>query len=203
MIPTGRSSCPLLLASAMVLASAAVAAAQTAPPPPGPPAPGWGHHGVQRHGPQDWQAERAKMEERRLAELHTKLDLKPTQEPAWQAFVTGLQAARPTPQPHEKPDWEKMEMETTPERLDHMLSHIDKMRAHLAQLDQVVKTFYAGLSKDQQTIFDDNFDFRGPHHGGPDGWTPHGMEHGPMEHGREGHDWPGLMGPPGGPPPTN
>jgi hypothetical protein len=180
----------------MLLVSAAVAAAQTAPPPPAPPAPGWGHHGVPRRGPQDWQAERAKMEERRLAELHTKLDLKPGQEPAWQAFVTGLQAARPPRKPHEKQDWEKMQMETTPERLDHMLAHIDEMRAHVAQLDQVVKAFYAGLSKDQQTIFDDNFKGMGGPHGGPGAWEHQGMGHDHMGHGpMEGPP----MGPPGGP----
>jgi hypothetical protein len=136
------------------------------------------------------------MEERRLAELHTKLDLKPGQEPAWQAFVTGLQAARPTPKPHEKPDWEKLKMETTPERLDHMLAHIDDMHTHLATLDQVVKTFYAGLSKDQQTIFDDNFKLMEPARGGPrgpGGWEHPGMGHGPMEHGPMG---PPPMGPP-------
>jgi hypothetical protein len=164
---TDRPFRPFLLASATLLASAAIAAAQTAPPPPAPPTPGWGDHGPQRNGPQDWQAERSKMEERRLVELHTKLNLKPLQEPAWQAFVTGLQAARPGPEPHEEPNWEKMKMETTPERLDHMLSHIDDMRAHLAQMDKGVKTFYAGLSKDQQTIFDDNFKLGGPPHGGP------------------------------------
>jgi hypothetical protein len=210
MNPTGRLFRPFLLASAMLLASAALASAQTPPQPPGPPAAGWGHHGVQQHGPQDWQAERAKMEERRLAELHTKLNLKPSQEPAWQAFVTGLQAARPTPKPHEKPDWEQMKMETTPERLDHMLSRTDDMRAHLAQLDQVVKTFYAGLSKDQQTIFDDNFKGLGPHHGDHGGWDHHGMGRGPMGHSpmerdQDGHGWSGAgpMGPPGGPPPMN
>jgi hypothetical protein len=143
------------------------------------------------------------MEERRLAELHTKLDLKPGQEPAWQTFVTGLQAAHPTPKPHEKPDWDKMRMETTPERLDHMLSHIDDMRTHLAQLDQAVKTFYAGLSKDQQTIFDDNFKAMGPPHGGSGGWEHHGMGHDPMEHGHGEHDGSGRppMGAPDGPPP--
>jgi len=183
----------------MLFASVAVAAAQSAPPPPAPPASGWGgHHGGQRHGPQDWQAERAKMEERRLAELHTKLDLKPGQEPAWQAFVTGLQAAHPTPKPHEKPDWQKMKMQTAPERLDHMLGRIDEMRAHLAELDQVVKTFYAGLSKDQQTIFDDNFKAMGRPEGGPGGWEHHGMDHGHM--GRSPMGGP-PMGPPGGPPP--
>jgi hypothetical protein len=183
----------------MLFSSTAIAAAQTAPPPPGPPPPGWGRHGDHQTGPQDWEAERAKMEERRLAELHTKLDLKPGQEPAWQAFVTGLQAARPTPNPHEppgheRPDWEKMTLETTPERLDHMLAHIDDMRAHLARLDQVVKAFYAGLSKDQQTIFDDNFKVPGPPHGGPGGWE----RHGPMGHDHMGHDHMGHgpMGPP-------
>jgi len=137
------------------------------------------------------------MEERRLAELHTKLDLKPGQEPAWQTFVTGLQAARPSPKPHEVPDWETMRMETTPARLDHMLGHIDEMRAHLAQMDQVVKTFYTGLSKDQQTIFDDNFKGLGPPHGGPGGgWDHHGVGRGSMERGRMG---PPPMGPPEGP----
>jgi hypothetical protein len=187
------------MASAIVVASAATAAAQTAPPPPAPGSvPGWGHHGDHGQGPQDWQAKRAKMQERRLAELHTKLDLKPGQEPMWQAFVTGLQAARPTPKPHEKPDWEKMKLETTPERLGHMLARVDEMRGHLAQMDQVVKTFYAGLSKDQQTIFDDNFKMMGDGHGG---WGEHGEGRGPMDHGPGGRGGMGRppMGPPQGP----
>jgi hypothetical protein len=201
MNPTGLSSRRFLLASAMLLASSAVAAAQSAPPPPAPAAPGWGHHGDHRHGPQDWQAERAKMEEKRLAELHAKLDLKPVQELAWQAFVTGLQAARPTPKPDDKPDWDKMKMETTPERLDHMLGRVDEMRTHLAQLDQVVKVFYAGLSKDQQTIFDDNFKAMGPRHGRPGGWGRHRMGDGPLEHDRMQHGPMGGPGMMGGPPP--
>jgi hypothetical protein len=196
MNPTGRSAHRFLLASAVLLASGVIAAAQTAPPPPGPPTPGWGHHGDHHQGPQDWQAQRVKMEERRLAELHTKLDLTPGQEPAWQAFITGLQTARPTPKPHEKPDWDKMKLETTPERLDHMLTHIDEMRTHLAALDQAVKTFYAGLSKDQQTIFDDNFKLMEPARGGPHGpggWEHPGIGHGPMEHAPMG---PPPMAPP-------
>jgi len=133
---TGRSSHRFQLASALLFASATVAAAQTAPQPP-TPAPGWTHHGVERHGPQDWQAEHAKMEEQRLAELHTKLDLKPAQEAGWRTFVIGLQAARPTREPHDKSDWgkadwEKKKSETTPERLDHQLARIDEIRAHLA-----------------------------------------------------------------------
>jgi hypothetical protein len=142
------------------------------------------------------------MEERRLAELHTKLDLKPGQEPAWQTFVTGLQTARSAAKPPERPDWEQLKLETTPQRLDHMLAHVDEMRAHLAEMDQIVKTFYAGLSKDQQTIFDDNFERMGHgrgEHGG--GWGPHEGGRGPMGHGPDGHD--GRRGPdmepPGGP----
>jgi hypothetical protein len=93
-------------------------------------------------------------------------------------------------------------METTPERLDHMLAGVDEMRAHLAQMDQVVKTFYAGLSKDQQTIFNDNFQRMGPGHGERGGWAPHGEGRGPMGHGPGGHDWthgPGMgpSAPPG------
>jgi len=206
MTPKGRSSRRFLLASALLLASATVAAAQTAQTPPAPPAADWRHHGDHHPGPQNWEAQRAKMEERRLAELHTKLDLKPGQEPAWQAFVTGLQAARPAKKPHEKPDWEKMETQTTPERLDHMLARIEEMRSHLAQMDQAVKTFYAALTKDQQTIFDDNFKMMGRGRGGPGDWKAHGMgrEHGPMEHGQGGQGWMGRppMGPPAGPPPA-
>jgi hypothetical protein len=205
MTPNGRSTRRFLLASALLAASATVAAAQ-APAPPPPPPPGWAGHGDHHRGPQDWQAEHAKMMEQRLAELHTKLNLKPTQEPAWQAFVTGLQAARPAQKPHEKPDWQAMKMETAPERLDNMLARIDEMRGHLAQLDQVVKTFYAGLSKDQQTIFDDNFKFMGAHPGWRGGGDHHGMGHGGREHGPMGRP---PMGPPpgpgmmGAPPPQN
>jgi hypothetical protein len=93
-----------------------------------------------------------------------------------------------------------MKMETTPERLDHMLARVDEMRSHLAQMDQVVKTFYAGLSKDQQTIFDDNFKRMGHDHGDQGGWG----DHGPMDHGPGGHGDHGGMGRPGmgdGPPP--
>jgi hypothetical protein len=132
------------------------------------------------------------MEEKRLDELHAKLDLKPDQEPAWQALVAGLQAARPNPNGHDRPDGEMMKMETTPQRLDQMLAGLDDMRGHLMTLDQSVKTFYAGLSKDQQTIFDDNFRRLRPHPGRPGGWE-RGLGHGPMGHGPM--DRP-AMGPP-------
>jgi protein CpxP len=190
---TGRRQNYLLLSTIARAAPASIAAAQTAPP-AGPSEPNWGHHGNHGPGPKDWQAETAKMEERRLAELHTKLNLKPGQEPAWHAFVTGLQAARPAPKPHDRLDWDEMTMRTAPERLDHMLARVDEMRAHLAQMDQVVKTFYGVLSKDQQTIFDDNFKHMGPPRGGREDHDR--MEGDPMEGGRMGRL---PMGHPGGP----
>jgi hypothetical protein len=172
-----RAFRPLILLAGIAL----TASAALAQPPPPPPAdgPAWGPGG--RHGEHDkgdWEARREKMAERRFAELHAKLDIQPAQEAAWTAFVAELKAARPPrpPRPEgEKPEWNKPK--TTPEAMDHMLAREEEMHASLVKMDAAVKTFYAVLSKDQKTIFDDNFH----HMHGPGGWG-----HGPGGHGGPG-----------------
>ena len=87
-----------------------------------------------------------------------------------------------------------------PERMDHMLAHIDAMRAHLAAATEATKRFYAQLTPSQQKAFDDLAPMMMHHMGG------HGEHHGDdgdgmMEH--HHHDGDGdahPMGPAGQPP---
>jgi len=83
---------------------------------------------------------------------------------------------------------------TAPERADHMLAHIDAMRAHVAAAAEATKRFYAQLTPSQQKAFDELAPMMMHHMGG------HGGDHDMMEHmhhdGGEGHE----MGPGGQPP---
>lgn len=105
----------------------------------------------------------------KLAQLHDKLNLQASQEPAWTTFVTSMTPPTP-PTPAQRAEFDKL---TAPERGDLMLARLKQHEvtatSHLAAL----KTFYAQLSADQQKIFDANFKPMRPHHGGPE----HGRDH--------------------------
>ena len=127
--------------------------------------------------------------------LRDALQLRPDQEGALNAFI---QANRPEHRMGEHrmgdrdhdggPDGQAM---TTPQRMDHMLAHMDEMRTRMAAHVEATKRFYAQLTPAQQKAFDAL-----PMHGG-------GGRHmdGPGEHGRGGHG-PDRDGEerPGGPP---
>ncbi len=111
--------------------------------------------GMSMHGPDGM--DHAKMAEKmkagmakHLAELHDKLKLSATQEPAWKTFTDAI---TPSALP-EHPDRAAMEKMTAPERMEKMLALSKerqvKMESHLAAL----KVFYAVLTPEQKKIVD-------------------------------------------------
>jgi hypothetical protein len=87
----------------------------------------------------------------RLAELKSKLNLKATQETAWNTFTQSMQhPARMMARP-ERASLEKM---TTPERLDMMQAMKAQRDAHMQQRSDATKAFYSTLSADQKQVFD-------------------------------------------------
>lgn len=99
-----------------------------------------------------------KMQEKRKAnvdkhhaQMHEKLKLSATQEPAWKTFldVTKMTDRKPMQ------DRKAMADLSAPARMEMMLSHsqerLNTMQKHLAAM----KTFYAVLTPEQQKIFDE------------------------------------------------
>ena len=134
--------------------------------------------------------------------LRDALQLRPDQEGALNAF---LQATHPDHRMGEHrmgegrrdggPDGQAM---STPERMDHMLAHMDEMRARMVAHVEATKRFYAQLTPAQQRAFD----ALPMHGGGMHGGGMHGMHGGPMGgHGPGGHGGPDGDDRPGGPPP--
>ena len=126
-----------------------------APPPPG----------MHMGGPGPWGAG---MVEERLTKLHDALNLSPDQTAAWDTFAaqakeraTQIKAGRPDPE-----EWAKL---SAPDRLDQIAARMKERQADLEAMAQSLRTFYAVLTPEQQTIVDEHFRFRGP---GPPG--PHG-----------------------------
>ena len=96
------------------------------------------------------------MQQRRaqhLAALKEKLKLTPAQEGAWNTFASSQQPpARPAGQARmDRGEFAKM---TTPQRLDLMQSRQAERSAMFAKRADATRTFYAGLTPDQQKTFD-------------------------------------------------
>ena len=96
--------------------------------------------------------------QKQQAELHDKLHLRAEQESAWQAFTASV-----PPIPGERPDFEALSKLPAPERMDHILKHMQQRQERVAQRAAAVKALYAVLTPEQQKIFDENF-MRRPHH---------------------------------------
>jgi protein CpxP len=123
-------------------------------------------------------------QERRAQFLRAVLNIRQDQEPALQAFLSDMHAAKA-----EHKDWADRPAEagplTTPERLDRMTAWMTKRSAErqaaFQQRAQAIKRFYAALSPEQQRAFD-ALHGRGEmmRHG------HHGMErHGDDQHGAD------------------
>lgn len=115
---------------------------------------------------------RAKSEERmakRQTELHDKLKLSSSQEAAWTKFSNAMKPGTPSA----RPDREKIEKLTAPERMDAMLAVMKEHQQKMEVRTAAVKEFYAVLSPEQQKTFNDQFkhmhghDGHRGHHGGP------------------------------------
>ena len=96
--------------------------------------------------------------QKRLAELKQKLNLKPSQQAAWETFSNALIAqARAGAQSREKMkgtvarDFENM---STPEKMEKMAAMMRSRADDLSKTASDTKTFYTVLSTEQKTIFD-------------------------------------------------
>jgi DNA helicase IV len=96
--------------------------------------------------------------QKRLAELKQKLNLKPSQQAAWETFSNALTAqARARAQSREKMkgtfgrDYENM---PTPERMEKMAAMMRSNADSLSKIASDTRIFYDGLSAEQKTIFD-------------------------------------------------
>lgn len=169
-----------LLASAAFSASAQTPAPATAAPAGSPPV---AEHRMNRPHDGKFMAHMQERRARRLADLKTKLRIDPSQEAAWSAFTAASQPAGSPPQ-HRDPKAARAEFEkmTTPQRLDRMQARQAERQAMLAKRADATRTFYAGLTPEQQKTFD----AESMRHG-------RGWEHG--SHGPHGH--PGSGGPAG------
>ncbi|RPE66855.1 LTXXQ motif family protein [Tibeticola sediminis] len=150
--------------TAVLSAAALAASAQMSPPaqggpgpmagPQGPHAPMMRMHGT--HGGPDAtarQAQRAERQARHLAELKTRLQLSPAQEPAWNTFA---EAMKPEPPLVADRAALRAEMEklSTPERIERMQQLRAQAQARMDARLAAIKTFYAQLNPAQQKIFD-------------------------------------------------
>lgn len=130
-----------------------------------------------KQGNQDKQAKYEKRGERmqeymakRQTELHAKLKLSATQEPAWKAYTTSMTPPTMEQRQAQRPDRAAMQNMPAPQRMEAMLERMKqnqtRMESHLAAL----KTFYATLTPEQQKTFDAEFGHgrghRGHHRGG-------------------------------------
>ncbi|MBK0391378.1 Spy/CpxP family protein refolding chaperone [Ramlibacter algicola] len=96
-------------------------------------------------------AKRAERVNKRLADLHAKLQLSQGQEYAWSQFVAAMQPPANAPQ---RPDRAAFKAMTTPERIDQMRAMRDRRNAEMDQRAEATKTLYAQLTPEQKKTFD-------------------------------------------------
>ncbi|MGN1056787.1 MAG: Spy/CpxP family protein refolding chaperone [Comamonas sp.] len=104
------------------------------------------------HGPRAGHIDFAKIRAERTEHLKTVLQIQPSQQGAWDAYVKAI-----TPAPRAKadgstrPDLRKL---TTPERLDLAQKLRKERTAKAEQREQATRSFYASLNPSQQKAFD-------------------------------------------------
>jgi Spy/CpxP family protein refolding chaperone len=126
-----------------------------------PPSDNAGKTGTMQNKQDKYEKRGERMQEYRAkhqAELHAKLKLSATQEPAWKAYIDSMTP----PALGQRPDRNAMQNMPAPQRMEAMLERMKqgqtRMESHLAAL----KTFYAVLTPEQKKIFDTEF---GQHRG--------------------------------------
>lgn len=95
---------------------------------------------------------------RRLGDLGKKLDIKPSQQAAWQTYSAAI-IAQARVQKHQ---WQQMRVArrasrehlTTPERMAKIADRLRQASERMSQLASETKTFYDQLGPEQKTIFD-------------------------------------------------
>jgi hypothetical protein len=96
-------------------------------------------------------AKRAERINKRLADLHAKLQLSQGQEYAWSQFAATFQ---PPATPPQRPDRAAFEAMTTPERIDQMRAMRDRRQVEMDRRAEATKAFYAQLTPEQKKTFD-------------------------------------------------
>lgn len=138
---------PAVLAAVLATSALAVLAQPAGGPPPE------GQPGMQQNEPD----RRAHRQERmkahmakRAAELKADLKLTPEQESSWNAYLATMKP----PAPPALPKREDFASLSTPERLDKMREMRQQREAEFDKRDAATRSFYAGLSPEQQKTFD-------------------------------------------------
>jgi periplasmic protein CpxP/Spy len=145
-----------LLIGAIVIGAAGSAAAQSDKAPDSQNEPAQGRM-QERH---DGQIRESMA--KRAAELHDKLKLTASQEPAWKSFIAAM-----TPvQTGKRPDRAELDKLSAPERMEKMLDMMKEEEKHMAARLSATKAFYATLTPEQQKIFNDNVGKRHEHRPG-------------------------------------
>lgn len=152
-----RTRLAAVLTAAFIGLSATALAQTTVPTAPTPPTasaaqaqagPGQGHAAEHHH-------RRVERRQLRMAErqalLKQNLQLAPSQEPAWQAFVARMQPAARTQQTGGRETWARL---TTPQRLERMETMEAARDQAMAQRHDAIRGFYAQLTPAQQKTFD-------------------------------------------------
>lgn len=135
------------LALPLAIAGASSAQGQFSGPPPGPPGP----NGAPPSQPPMSQAQY----------MSQTLRLRPDQNGALQAFLAAVAAPQGL-QERMRAEDERMGALPTPQRLDMMLSRMDKSRGMMVARIAATKRFYSQLTPEQQRIFDQMGAPRGP-----------------------------------------
>lgn len=135
---------PLLtLAAAFCMGTAGLAATSFAAGPDMAMGPGYGEDG--RHE-ERWKAFMTKKQ----AELHDKLKLSANQEGAWKTY-TDATMKNLTPPKRTGMDFDSM---TAPQRMEKGLEFMKERQSRMEAQLGALKTFYAGLTPEQQKVFD-------------------------------------------------
>ncbi len=128
---------------------------------------------------QHWAEHRQERAEARAKALHDILRIRPDQDGAFQAFLSGMKPPERNGGPGAgRPDHQDMAALTTPQRLDRTAERMARHQAEFQRRAEAVRRFYVVLSPDQQRAFDALHGLMGDHrHGARMG---HG-EHGPKQ----------------------
>jgi hypothetical protein len=127
---------------------------------------------------QRWAEHRQEREQARAAALHAVLNLRPDQEPAFQAFVAATRPPEGRGKGMDHGDQAVAPM-TTPQRLDRMAARMAERQAAFQRRADAVRRFYGALSPAQQRAFDALHALRGGGREGREaghrGFGHHGM----------------------------
>lgn len=126
--------------------------------------------GMQAKSAARWDARR----DAHLAALKQKLNLQPAQEAAWNQFV-GVAKIGAGQRPDRRALRQEMQKMKTPERLDRMQAMAQQRQAKMQARSAAIKSFYAQLTPEQQSVFDAARPSNGRHGHG------HNHRHGPRQ----------------------